>query len=44
MNWLLFSTMLLCAGLVYFSILKITGDPYLTDVLNRFRKRPQTLK
>ena len=44
MNWLLFSTMLLCAGLVYFSILKITGDPYLTDVLNRLRKRPQTLK
>lgn len=44
MNWLLFSTMLLCAGLVYFSILKITGDPYLNDVLNRLRKRPQILK
>ncbi|MFZ9009126.1 MAG: lipid II flippase MurJ, partial [bacterium] len=38
-NWMLFSTMLVCSGLVYFSILKITGDPYLTVVLKRLRKR-----
>ncbi len=43
-NWLLFSAMLLGSGLVYFSILKITGDPYLTDVLKRLRKRPKNLK
>jgi len=38
-NWMLFSTMLVCSGLVYFSILKLTGDPYLTVVLKRLRKR-----
>ena len=44
MNWLLFSTMLVCSGLVYFSILKITGDPYLNDLLNKLIKRTKTLK
>jgi putative peptidoglycan lipid II flippase len=44
MNWLLFTTMLVCSGLIYFVILKFTGDPYLTDALNKLRKRPQNLR
>jgi hypothetical protein len=44
MNWLLFTTMLVCSGLIYFAILKFTGDPYLTDALNKLRKRPQNLR
>jgi len=36
--------MLVCSGLVYFAILKITGDPYLTNLFIKLRKRPQKLR
>ncbi|MAH63121.1 MAG: murein biosynthesis integral membrane protein MurJ [SAR324 cluster bacterium] len=38
-NWLLCMITLVSSGLVYCAIIKLTGDPYLTDVLNKFRKR-----
>ena len=38
-NWLFCMITLVSSGLVYCAIIKLTGDPYLTDVLNKFRKR-----
>jgi putative peptidoglycan lipid II flippase len=37
-NWLIFVTMITLSGLIYIVILKLMGDPYLDNMLNKHRR------